>query len=230
MSEMLSFTYWAIQSSETRNLHMYFNCRFTSSNNANRPTKSLRQINRRLQDNHAGTRTSRHFRLSGVRPGYIRDNGRVRSREAECADSPFEGWVKRNISWNLGEIRERTLTNELNHVVEATPIQSSNGEACERQRETYISNEIFARVVVFIENNTVVVVTRKFGLRTSNIRELLEKQGTLDILTLMLEDRKSLRGQKNMYSPTANRPEWVNTACLETESAVSVILASAVFL
>ena len=114
--------------------------------------------------------------------------------------------------------------------MEATPIQSSNSEVCERQRETHISNEISARIVVFIKNNTVVVVTRKFGFRASNVRELLEKQGTLDILTPMLEDRKSLRGHKNMYSPTANRPEWVNTACLETESAVSVILASAVFL
>jgi hypothetical protein len=71
-----------------------------------------------------------------------------------------------------GNFHKSTLTNELNRVVEKMSMQSSNSE--EYERETHISNEIFACVVIFIKNNTVVVVARICCLGTSNVGELLE--------------------------------------------------------
>ena len=38
---------------------------------------------------------------------------------------------------------------------------SSNSEGGEKGRETHISNEISARIVIFIENDTVPIVARK---------------------------------------------------------------------
>jgi glycyl-tRNA synthetase beta subunit len=61
-----------------------------------------------------------------------------------------------------------------------------------RERKTHISNEISARVVILIENNTVVVVACKLGLRTSKVHVFLEKQGTLDIFASLLAERKNM--------------------------------------
>ena len=65
-------------------------------------------------------------------------------------------------------------------------------EERERERETHISNEISARVVVFVENNTVVVVARKLGLRTSKVHVFLEEQSALDVFASMLAERKNI--------------------------------------
>jgi hypothetical protein len=72
------------------------------------------------------------------------------------------------------KIHKSTLTNELNHAVEQMSMRGSNNVG-RGERETHVSSEISARIVVFIENNTVVVVARKFGIVTINVRELLEK-------------------------------------------------------
>ena len=61
-----------------------------------------------------------------------------------------------------------------------------------REIGTHISDEIFARVVMFIKNNTVVVVARIFCLGASNVGELLEKQSTLDIFGLAVSKEKML--------------------------------------
>ena len=84
---------------------------------------------------------------------------------------------------------------------------SSNSEEGERERETHISNEISARVVVFVENNTVVVVARKLGLRTSKVHVFLEEQSTLDVFASMLADRENIAETIKMCLPTSKRPE-----------------------
>ena len=88
-------------------------------------------------------------------------------------------------------IYESTLTNELNHVVEKTMRSSNSDTGDARERDTHISNKIFACVVILIENNTVVVVARIFGLRSSEIREFLEEQGTVDVFASTLAERKT---------------------------------------
>jgi hypothetical protein len=54
-----------------------------------------------------------------------------------------------------------------------------------RARETHIGNEISARVVVFIENNTVIVVACKLGLCSGKVHVFLEKQSSLDVFASM---------------------------------------------
>ena len=58
------------------------------------------------------------------------------------------------------------------------------------ERETHISNEISTRVVVFVENNTVVVVASKLGLRASKVHVFLEEQGTLDVFASTLAEKE----------------------------------------
>ena len=75
-------------------------------------------------------------------------------------------------------------------------MQSSNSDTGDaRERGTHISNKIFARVVVLIENNTIVVVARILGLGSSKIREFLEEQGTVDVFASTLAERKTSRFQ-----------------------------------
>jgi hypothetical protein len=69
-------------------------------------------------------------------------------------------------------------------------MQCSNSEGREGERETHVSDEISACVVIFIENNTVVVVARKLGLRTIKVHVFLEKQSTLDIFASTLAEKK----------------------------------------
>ena len=68
-------------------------------------------------------------------------------------------------------------------------VQSSSVEGCAREK-THVCNEISARVVVFVENNTVVVVASKLGLRASKIHVFLEEQGTLDVFASMLTEKE----------------------------------------
>ena len=69
---------------------------------------------------------------------------------------------------------------------------SSNSEGGESERETHISNEISARVVIFIENDAVVVIARKLGLSTIKVHVFLEEQGALDVFASILVERKML--------------------------------------
>ena len=60
-----------------------------------------------------------------------------------------------------------------------------------RERDTHISNKICAPEVIFIENNTVVVVAREPRLRTSKVHVFLEEQSTIDVYASTLAERKT---------------------------------------